>query len=66
MTTPFQANMNLYLNTGRVVYQLEYVRVIGCLMNATTCILDIAFVVGKMSIYTSNPSHILWNVVHKF
>ncbi|GJU02780.1 zinc finger, CCHC-type containing protein [Tanacetum coccineum] len=40
----------------KVVSQLEYSRVIGCLMYAMTCTrLDIAFVVGKLSRYTSNP-----------
>ncbi|GJV83260.1 zinc finger, CCHC-type containing protein [Tanacetum coccineum] len=34
----------------------KYSKVIGCLMYAMTCIkLDIAFVVGKLSRYTSNP-----------
>ncbi|GJY39107.1 zinc finger, CCHC-type containing protein [Tanacetum coccineum] len=40
----------------KVVSQLEYSRVIGCLMYAMTCIRpDIAFAVGKLSRYTSNP-----------
>ncbi|KAH9780112.1 CCHC-type domain-containing protein [Citrus sinensis] len=39
------------------VSQLEYARVIGCLMYAMTCTRpDIAFAVGKLSRYTSNPS----------
>ncbi|GJU66943.1 hypothetical protein Tco_1253202 [Tanacetum coccineum] len=43
-------------NNGQAVSQLEYSRVIGCLMYAMTCTrLDIAFVVGKLSKYTSNP-----------
>jgi hypothetical protein len=64
--TPFDASMKLYPNTGRVVNQLEYTRVIGYLMYAMTCTRpDIAYAVGKMSRYTSNPSHIHWNVVHR-
>jgi hypothetical protein len=64
--TPFDASMKLYPNTGRAVNQLEYARVIGCLMYAMTCTRpDIAYTVGKMSRYTSNPSHIHWNVVHR-
>jgi hypothetical protein len=64
--TPFDASMKLYPNTGRAVNQLEYARVISCLMYAMTCTRpDIAYVVGKMSKYTSNPSHIHWNAVHR-
>ncbi|GJV97172.1 zinc finger, CCHC-type containing protein, partial [Tanacetum coccineum] len=37
-------------NNGQAVSQLEYYRVIGCLMYAMTCTrFDIAFVVGKLS-----------------
>ncbi|GJX98417.1 zinc finger, CCHC-type containing protein [Tanacetum coccineum] len=40
----------------KAVSQLEYSRVIGCLMYAMTYTRhDIAFVVGKLSRYTSNP-----------
>ncbi|GKE63931.1 hypothetical protein Tco_1514298 [Tanacetum coccineum] len=43
-------------NNGQAVSQLEYSRVIGCLMYVMTCTKpDIAFVVGKQSRYTSNP-----------
>jgi hypothetical protein len=56
MTTLFDASMNLYPNIGRAVDQLEYTRVIGCLMYAMTCTRpDISYGVGKMSRYTSNP-----------
>ncbi|GJV50141.1 zinc finger, CCHC-type containing protein [Tanacetum coccineum] len=42
-------------NNGHVVSQLEYSRVTGCLMYAMTCTRpDIAFVVDKLSVYTSN------------
>ncbi|GJU66739.1 zinc finger, CCHC-type containing protein [Tanacetum coccineum] len=40
----------------KAVSQLEYSRVIGCLMYAMTCTRpDISFAVGKLSRYTSNP-----------
>ncbi|GKF02942.1 hypothetical protein Tco_0029865 [Tanacetum coccineum] len=43
-------------NNGQDVSQLEYSRVISCLMYAINCTRpDIAFVVGKLSRYTSNP-----------
>ncbi|GKE81937.1 hypothetical protein Tco_1551937 [Tanacetum coccineum] len=45
-------------NNGQAVSQLEYSRVIGCLMYAMNCTRpDIAFVVGKLSRYTSNPGY---------
>jgi hypothetical protein len=66
VSTPFDASMKLYPNTSRVVDQLEYARVIGCLMYAMTCTRpNIAYAVGKMSKYISNPSHIHWDVVHR-
>ncbi|GJW72735.1 hypothetical protein Tco_0132105 [Tanacetum coccineum] len=46
------------------VSQLEYSRVIGCLMYAMTCTrTDIAFVVGKLSRYTSNPGTQHWQAI---
>lgn len=66
ISTPFDPNMQLYSNTGRAIEQLEYARVIGSLMYAMTCTRpDIAYAVGKMSRYTSNPSHIHWNAIHR-
>jgi hypothetical protein len=66
ITTPFDASMKLYPNISRPVDQLEYARVIDCLMYTMTCTRpDIAYVVGKISRYTSNPSHIHWIYVHK-
>nr|GEW06056.1 zinc finger, CCHC-type [Tanacetum cinerariifolium] len=44
-------------NTGKPVDQLEYSRAIGCLMYAmTSTSQDIAYVVGRLSRFTSNPS----------
>ena len=56
----------LMLNTGKAVSQLEYSRVIGCLMYAMTCTRpDIAFAVGKLSRYTSNPSAHHWQAIQR-
>nr|GFA11042.1 hypothetical protein [Tanacetum cinerariifolium] len=45
-------------NNGQAVSQLEYSRMIGCLMYAMTYISpDITFAVGKLSRYTSNPGY---------
>ena len=50
MLTPFDSNIKLYPNIRRSITQLEYVRVIGCLMYAMTCTMpNIAFTVRKMS-----------------
>ncbi|GKA96887.1 zinc finger, CCHC-type containing protein, partial [Tanacetum coccineum] len=54
--TPMDTNEKLMPNKGQVVSQLEYSRVISCLMYAMNCTKpDIAFVVGKLRRYTSNP-----------
>ena len=61
MLTPSDSNIKLYPNTSIAVSQLEYAHVIGCLMYVMTCTRpDIAFVVGKLSRYTSNPSQAHW------
>ncbi|GKC61305.1 zinc finger, CCHC-type containing protein [Tanacetum coccineum] len=56
VSTPMDTCEKLMPNKGQSVSQLEYSRVIGCLMYAMTCTRpDIAFAVGKLSRYTSNP-----------
>ncbi|GJT06600.1 zinc finger, CCHC-type containing protein [Tanacetum coccineum] len=56
VSTPIDTSEKLMPNNGQVVSQLEYFRVIGCLMYAVTCTRPaIAFVVGKLGRYTSNP-----------
>ncbi|GKB53369.1 hypothetical protein Tco_0904122, partial [Tanacetum coccineum] len=56
VSTPMDTSEKLMPNNGQVVSQLEYTRVIGYLMYAITCTRpDIAFDVGKLSKYTSNP-----------
>ncbi|GKG61264.1 hypothetical protein Tco_0618989, partial [Tanacetum coccineum] len=55
-STPMDTSEKLMPNNGHAVSQLEYSRVIGCLMYAMTYTgLGIAFAVGKLSRYTSNP-----------
>ncbi|GJW54722.1 zinc finger, CCHC-type containing protein [Tanacetum coccineum] len=59
VSTPMDTSEKLMPNNGQSVSQLEYSRVIGCLMYAMTCTRhDIAFVVGKLSrlTYTGYPS----------
>ncbi|GKA33611.1 zinc finger, CCHC-type containing protein [Tanacetum coccineum] len=53
-------------NNGQAVSQLEYSRMIGCLRYAMTCTRpDIAFAVGKLSMYTSNPSTQYWHAIQR-
>nr|GEZ43040.1 zinc finger, CCHC-type [Tanacetum cinerariifolium]GEZ44470.1 zinc finger, CCHC-type [Tanacetum cinerariifolium] len=50
----------------KVVSQLEYYRVTGCLMYAMICIRhDIAFYVGKLSRYTSNTGTQHWQAIQR-
>ncbi|GJX26545.1 zinc finger, CCHC-type containing protein [Tanacetum coccineum] len=58
VSTPMDTSEKLMPNKGKVVSQLESSRMIGCFMYAMTCIRpDIAFAVGKLSRYTSNPDN---------
>ncbi|XP_060201820.1 secreted RxLR effector protein 161-like [Lycium barbarum] len=53
-------------NKDKPVAQLDYARFIGCLMYAMTSTRpDIAFVVGKLSRYTSNPSKLHWYAIYR-
>ncbi|GKD62722.1 zinc finger, CCHC-type containing protein, partial [Tanacetum coccineum] len=64
VSTPIDTSEKLMPNNGQAVSQLEYSRVIGCLMYAMTCIKpDIAFLVGKLSRYTSNPGTQHWQAI---
>nr|GEY01707.1 zinc finger, CCHC-type [Tanacetum cinerariifolium] len=56
VSNPMDTSEKLMHNNGQAVSQLDYSRVIGCLMYAMTCTRSaIAFAVGKLSKYTSNP-----------
>ncbi|GKF58812.1 hypothetical protein Tco_0172349, partial [Tanacetum coccineum] len=53
-------------NNGQSVSQLEYYRVTGCLMYAMTCTRpNIAFVMGKLSRYTSNLGTQHWQAIQR-
>ncbi|GJR08742.1 zinc finger, CCHC-type containing protein [Tanacetum coccineum] len=66
VSTPLDTCEKLMPNKGLVVSQLEYSRVIGCLMYAMTYTrLDIAFNVGKLSRYTSNPGTQHWQAIQR-
>jgi len=64
VATPFDPTYKLTRNNGRLITQLEYAKVIGCLMYAMTSTrLDIAFAIGRLSRYTSNPSKFHWHAI---
>ncbi|CAM8965359.1 unnamed protein product [Rhodiola kirilowii] len=66
LTTPYDSSTHLYPNMGKPKSQLEYAKVIGSLMYAMTSTRpDIAFAVGKLSRYTSNPSMQHWQAIHR-
>ncbi|GJZ10955.1 zinc finger, CCHC-type containing protein [Tanacetum coccineum] len=66
VSTPMDTSEKLMPNNGQAVSQLEYSRMIGCLMYAMTCTRpDIAFAVGKLSMYTSNPGTQHWQAIQR-
>nr|GEU71431.1 zinc finger, CCHC-type [Tanacetum cinerariifolium] len=66
VSTPMDISEKQMPNNSQAVTQLEYSRVIGCQMYDITCIRpDIAFSLGKLSRYTSNPSTQHWQAIHR-
>ncbi|CAM8907631.1 unnamed protein product [Rhodiola kirilowii] len=66
VSTPIDPNVKLLPNAGEAVSQLEYSQVINCLMYAMTSTRpDIAYVVGKLSRYTSKPSTQHWEAIRR-
>nr|GEU45027.1 zinc finger, CCHC-type [Tanacetum cinerariifolium] len=71
VSTPIDTSKKMMPNNGQTVSQLEYSRVIGCLMYAMTCTRpDIAFAVGYtdaswISNTEDNPSTSGWLLVKK-
>ncbi|GKC76523.1 zinc finger, CCHC-type containing protein [Tanacetum coccineum] len=64
VSTPMEAGIKLVPHMGKPVNQLEYSRAIGCLMYAMTSTRpDIAYAVGKLSRFTSNPSNHHWEAI---
>nr|GEY37361.1 zinc finger, CCHC-type [Tanacetum cinerariifolium] len=64
VSTPIDTSEKLMPNNGQAVSQLEYFKVIGCLMYVMTCTRpDIAFVVGKLCRYTSNHGTQHWQAI---
>ena len=62
--TPFDPNSKLKKNNGEGVSPLEYARVIGSLMYVMNCTRpDIAYSVGRLARYTSNPGRDHWDAL---
>ncbi|GKB04883.1 zinc finger, CCHC-type containing protein [Tanacetum coccineum] len=62
--TPYESSCKLVENNRRVVAQIEYASAICCLMYVTHCTRpDIAYVICKLSRYTSNPSQDHWKAI---
>ena len=64
--TPYNPSINLKKNKESSVSQTKYAKIIGSvmfLMNNKRP--DIAYVVGKSSRYTHNPSSEHWNALHR-
>ena len=63
--TPMEASIKMKTHLGKPVNQLEYSRAIGCLMYAMTSSRpDIAYAIGKLSRFTSNPSSYHWEAIN--
>ncbi|GKE78293.1 zinc finger, CCHC-type containing protein [Tanacetum coccineum] len=66
VSIPMDTSEKLMPNNGQAVSQLKYSRVIGSLMYAMTCTRpDIAFAVGKLNRYTSNPGTQHWQAIQR-
>ncbi|GJX25898.1 zinc finger, CCHC-type containing protein [Tanacetum coccineum] len=64
VSTPMHPVEKLKPNIGKPVDQLEYSRAISCLMYAMTSTRpDIAYAVGRLSRFTSNPSRQHWHAI---
>ena len=63
-TNSFLPHIHLHKNTGTGVRQLEYSEMIGSVMYLMNCTKpDIAYVVSKLSKYTSNSSDDHWTAL---
>nr|KAJ0189167.1 hypothetical protein LSAT_V11C800436000 [Lactuca sativa] len=66
VSTPIDPSLKLLPNKGSPVSQHEYSRAIGCLMYAMISTRpNIAYVVGRLSRYTSNSSSHHWQAVSR-
>lgn len=65
-STLFDFSTKLTTNNGDSILQLEFSRLIGCLMYAMICAIhDVAFAIRKLSRYTSNLCHMHWHEIRR-
>jgi hypothetical protein len=66
MSTPYDSKVHLVKNLGDSISQERYSQIIGSLMFLTNCTRpNIAYVVGRLSRYTYNPSIEHWNAISR-
>ena len=66
MSMPYDYNKKLQPNIERLVRQLVYLKIFRSLMYVISCTrADIAFFVGMLSGFTSNPEKLHWDAVQK-
>ena len=62
--TPLDTSIHLSKNRGEGISQVEYARIIGSLIYLTNCTRpDLAYIVSKLSRYTSNPAIDHWKAI---
>ena len=62
--TPLDTSLHLSKNRREGISQIEYARIIGSLMYLTNCTRpDLAYIVSKLSRYTSNPGTDHWKAI---
>ena len=66
MKTPIDLNLALAKNKGESDSQVDYAKVLGCLMYIMNCTRpDIACAISKLSRYTSNPNKTHWMAMRR-
>ena len=66
VSTPMDGSMKLLPHQGSPISQLSYSKIIGSLMYAMTSTRpDIAYAVGKLSRYSSNPGPLHWIAIRR-
>ena len=64
--TPIDLNLALAKNKGESESQVDYAKVLGCLMYIMNCTRpDIACAISKLSRYTSNPNKTHWMAMRR-
>lgn len=66
VSTPIDTSLKLRKNQGTPIAQYRYSQIVGCLMYAMCCTRpDIAYAVGMLSKFTSNPGKSHWTAMNR-